>query len=173
MVLRVVLAQHAHQAGNPAQAMAFLAMAEQGPLPPLELALVHLARAHIAFFSTHARDAAAWFAGAVALACLALVWAAYPTVSEGGVVRAAFRWMPSVGLDLVLRMDGLAWLFAGLVTGIGALVVLPDSGVPEDVDRVVMLHTWPGTGDVALADGTGSTSAPARTAVATIASGSR
>ncbi|MGS0684021.1 multicopper oxidase family protein [Nakamurella sp. GG22] len=45
----------------------------------------------------------------------------------------------------------------------GALVVLPDGGVPEDVDRVVTLHTWPGTGDVALADGTGSTSAPART----------
>ncbi|GAA0596215.1 monovalent cation/H+ antiporter subunit A [Craurococcus roseus] len=73
---------------------------------------------------THARDAAAWFAGAVALACLALVWAAYPTVSEGGVVRAAFPWMPVLGLDFSLRMDGLAWLFAGLVTGIGALVVL-------------------------------------------------
>ena len=73
---------------------------------------------------THARDAAAWFAGAVALACLALVWAAYPTVSEGGVVRAAFPWMPGLGLDFVLRMDGLAWLFAGLVTGIGALVVV-------------------------------------------------
>jgi multicomponent K+:H+ antiporter subunit A len=56
---------------------------------------------------THARDAAAWFAGAVALACLALVWAAYPTVSGGGVVRAAFPWMPGLGLDFALRMDGL------------------------------------------------------------------
>ena len=73
---------------------------------------------------THARDAAAWFAGAVALACLALVWVAQPTVSEGGVVRAAFPWMPGLGLDFVLRMDGLAWLFAGMVTGIGVLVVV-------------------------------------------------
>src|SRR3712207_64862 len=73
---------------------------------------------------THARDAAAWFAGAVALACLSLVGAAYPTVSEGGVVRAAVPWMPGLGLDFALRMDGLAWLFAGLVTGIGALVVV-------------------------------------------------
>ena len=32
--------------------------------------------------------------------------------------------MPSLGLDFVLRMDGFAWLFAGLVSGIGALVVL-------------------------------------------------
>ena len=34
---------------------------------------------------THARNAAAWLAGAVALAGLALVWAAYPTVAAGGV----------------------------------------------------------------------------------------
>src|SRR3546814_14372074 len=32
--------------------------------------------------------------------------------------------MPSLGLNFVLRMDGFSWLFAGLVTGIGALVVL-------------------------------------------------
>jgi multicomponent K+:H+ antiporter subunit A len=71
-----------------------------------------------------ARNAAAGLAGAVALACLGLVWAAYPTVSDGGVLRAEFAWMPGLGLNFVLRMDGFAWLFAGLVTGIGALVVL-------------------------------------------------
>src|SRR3712207_5581996 len=32
--------------------------------------------------------------------------------------------MPGLGLDFALRMDGLAWLFAGLVTGVGALVVV-------------------------------------------------
>src|SRR3954451_8322542 len=73
---------------------------------------------------TGARNTAAGLAGAVALTCLGLVWAAYPAVSAGGVLRAEFAWMPSLGLKLVLRMDGFAWLFAGLVTGIGALVVL-------------------------------------------------
>src|SRR3954447_10712774 len=73
---------------------------------------------------THARNAASGLAGAVALAGLGLVWAAYPTISAGGVLRAEFAWMPSLGLNFVLRMDGFAWLFAGLVTGIGALVVL-------------------------------------------------
>src|SRR6185436_13392826 len=73
---------------------------------------------------TYARNAAAWLAGAVTLVDLALVWAAYPTVAAGGVVRHEVEWMPSLGLNFVLRMDGLAWLFAGLVTGIGALVVL-------------------------------------------------
>lgn len=76
------------------------------------------------FLPTHARNAAAWLAGVVALVALALVWAAYPTVAAGGVIRHDIAWMPSLGLDLVLRMDGLAWLFTGLVLGIGALVVL-------------------------------------------------
>ncbi|MBR0670415.1 monovalent cation/H+ antiporter subunit A [Neoroseomonas soli] len=73
---------------------------------------------------TGARNAASILAGAVALAGLGLVGAAYPVVSEGGVLRAEFAWMPTLGLNLVLRMDGFALIFAGMVTGIGALVVL-------------------------------------------------
>ena len=48
------------------------------------------------------------------------------------------EWLPSLGLDFSLRMDGFAWLFAMLVTGIGVLVVLyaryymsPDDPVPR------------------------------------------
>lgn len=73
---------------------------------------------------THARNAAAWLAGGVALLGLAMVWAAYPTVSAGGVLRFTAGWMPSLGLDFSLRMDGFAWLFAGLVFGVGVLVVV-------------------------------------------------
>ncbi|HEY0832902.1 MAG TPA: monovalent cation/H+ antiporter subunit A [Azospirillum sp.] len=73
---------------------------------------------------THARNAAAWLAGAVALVGLILVWIAYPTVKAGWVIRHEFAWMPSVGLDFILRMDGFAWLFAALVSGVGVLVVL-------------------------------------------------
>ena len=97
------------------------------PDAPLLLALVVLpfAGAVVAgLLPTHARNAAAGLAGGVALVGLLVVWTAHPTVSAGGVLRAEFAWMPSLGLNLVLRMDGFAWLFAGLVTGIGALVVL-------------------------------------------------
>ncbi len=73
---------------------------------------------------THARNLAAALAGGVALTGLALVWVTYPTVSAGGVLKAELAWMPTLGLNFTLRMDGFAWLFAGLVTGIGALVVL-------------------------------------------------
>ena len=88
------------------------------------LGLPFLGAAVALLLPTGARGAAALTAGAVALVALALVWSAYPTVSAGGVLRAEFAWMPSLGLNLVLRMDGFAWLFAGLITGIGALVVL-------------------------------------------------
>ncbi|HYG84787.1 MAG TPA: monovalent cation/H+ antiporter subunit A [Azospirillum sp.] len=73
---------------------------------------------------THARNGAAWLAGGTALVGIALVWAAYPTVAAGGVLRHEAAWMPSLGLNLVLRMDGFAWLFAGMVSGVGALVIL-------------------------------------------------
>jgi multicomponent K+:H+ antiporter subunit A len=73
---------------------------------------------------TGARDTACGLAGAVALIGLAMVWAAYPAISQGQVLRADFAWIPSLGLNIVLRMDGFAWLFCGLITGIGALVVL-------------------------------------------------
>src|SRR3546814_11761876 len=73
---------------------------------------------------TYARNTAAWLAGVVALVGLAVVWAAYPTVGAGGVIRHELAWMPSLGLHFVLRMVGFSWLFAGLVTGIGVLVVL-------------------------------------------------
>jgi multicomponent K+:H+ antiporter subunit A len=75
-------------------------------------------------FRTNARNAEAWFAGAVALTSLLIACSFYPDIARGRVMRAAFEWLPSHGLELVLRVDGYAWLFAVLVTGIGFLVVL-------------------------------------------------
>jgi multicomponent K+:H+ antiporter subunit A len=73
---------------------------------------------------THARNAAAWLAGTVSLAAFLLVCGVYPAIAAGSVVRLELEWMPSLGLAFVLRADGLATVFAGLVTGMGALVVV-------------------------------------------------
>jgi multicomponent K+:H+ antiporter subunit A len=75
-------------------------------------------------FSENARNAEAYLAGAVALAALILVLALYPQVVNGGVVYWRAPWVPELGLEFNLRMDGLAWVLAMLVTGIGFLVVL-------------------------------------------------
>jgi len=90
------------------------------------------------FLPTNARNAAAWLAGATTLISLALISAAFPTVAAGDVLRHEIEWMPTLGLNFVLRMDGFALLFAGLIMGIGGLVVLyaryymsPEDPVPR------------------------------------------
>lgn len=61
---------------------------------------------------------------AVPVACLALLAVHWPTVSQGQVPRWQLSWIPQLGLDLDVRLDGLAFLFAMLVFGVGALIVL-------------------------------------------------
>ncbi len=47
-----------------------------------------------------------------------------PTVLAGGAVQEAWRWIPSLGITLSLRVDGLSLLFALLITGIGSFIFL-------------------------------------------------
>ncbi|MDT0136295.1 monovalent cation/H+ antiporter subunit A [Acidovorax sp. PRC11] len=77
-----------------------------------------------ALLPANARNAESTLAGAVALFCAVQAALYFPEVAAGGVVRQDISWLPSLGLNLVLRMDGFAWMFCMLVLGIGALVVL-------------------------------------------------
>ncbi len=88
------------------------------------MALPFAASCVAAQFRTNARNAESYLAGAVALVNFVLVVACYPQVTEGGVINFQANWVPSLGLTFSLRMDGLAWMLAALVTGIGFLVVL-------------------------------------------------
>ncbi len=72
----------------------------------------------------HQRRPAAWLAGLAPVAGLVLLGLMTPDVMSGEGVRSLVPWIPAMGLDLSLRLDGLAWMFAGLVLGIGALIVL-------------------------------------------------
>jgi multicomponent K+:H+ antiporter subunit A len=77
-----------------------------------------------AMLPTNARNAEAWLSGLVALSGLVLCIFAYPDVVDGGIIRQEYAWIPSLGLNFILRMDGFAWMFATMVTAIGFLVVL-------------------------------------------------
>lgn len=70
------------------------------------------------------RSPAAWTAGAVTAASLALLAPLFPLASAGETLIQQHDWVPSLGLDLAFRLDGLAMLFAGLILGIGLLIVL-------------------------------------------------
>jgi multicomponent K+:H+ antiporter subunit A len=70
------------------------------------------------------RTACAWTVAAVTAASLGLVLTQVGPVLSGETVLAFFHWMPEVGLNLGFRLDGLALLFAGLILGIGLLIIL-------------------------------------------------
>lgn len=77
-----------------------------------------------ALLPANARNAESTLAGAVALYGALQVVLLFPEVAQGGVLRQEIAWLPALGLSLVIRMDGLAWMFCLLILGIGTLVVL-------------------------------------------------
>ncbi|HSI57996.1 MAG TPA: monovalent cation/H+ antiporter subunit A [Ideonella sp.] len=75
--------------------------------------------------NTPARRAlTAWVAAAVTAASLALLLAQAPAVFAGETLLSATEWVPAIGLNVNFRLDGLALMFAGLITGIGLLIIL-------------------------------------------------
>lgn len=77
-----------------------------------------------AWLPADARNRESWLASIVALSGLLVTSYLYTQLGTNGVVQREFDWLPAFGLNLVLRMDGLAWLFAMLIQGIGLLVVI-------------------------------------------------
>ncbi|MCX7515010.1 monovalent cation/H+ antiporter subunit A [Frateuria sp. STR12] len=74
---------------------------------------------------------APWLRGRRAATGLMLVTAAiglvlsaalHPALADGAALRSIVHWVPSLGLELVLRVDGFSWLFLMLICGIGLLV---------------------------------------------------
>ncbi len=57
---------------------------------------------------------------------VSFIWFAFqiPVVASGGEVTASFAWVPALGIEVAFRLDGLSLLFALLISGIGALIVL-------------------------------------------------
>ncbi|MEQ5801027.1 monovalent cation/H+ antiporter subunit A [Halomonas sp. H10-9-1] len=55
---------------------------------------------------------------------LLLMLAQLPALSAGEALRFSTAWIPSLGLDLAFRLDGLSLLFNLLILGIGLLILL-------------------------------------------------
>ena len=91
-----------------------------------------------ALMPANARNRESWLAGGVAMFGLLVTLYLYAQTGSGEAVRFHATWLPAYGLDFTLRLDGLAWLFAMLIQGIGVLVVIyaryymsPDDPVPR------------------------------------------
>jgi multicomponent K+:H+ antiporter subunit A len=77
-----------------------------------------------ALLPTSARNLESLWAAAVALAVALPLALLYPDVRDGAVLTERIAWLPSLGVNLVVRLDGFAWMFAMLVSAMGLLVIV-------------------------------------------------
>lgn len=74
------------------------------------------------------RSATGWILAAVPAALFAYFVNLAGPVARGEVIRQSHAWIPSLGVSLSFTADGLSVLFALLISGIGALVVVYAGG---------------------------------------------
>ncbi|NBT31875.1 MAG: hypothetical protein EBT13_08250 [Rhodobacteraceae bacterium] len=75
-------------------------------------------------FVRHSRAAAAFVAGLSTLASLTLLLSKAPAVLGGEIIQISWVWLPQLGLNIAFFIDGLGLLFAGLILGIGLLIII-------------------------------------------------
>ena len=90
--------------------------------------LPFLAAILLALSARAARGVHVGIAGAASAIGFAILLSVAPGVLDGTPVVARVAWIPALGLDLSLWLDPLGLLFAGLILGIGLLVVIYAQG---------------------------------------------
>ncbi|MCS6947296.1 MAG: hypothetical protein NZM12_06745, partial [Steroidobacteraceae bacterium] len=90
----------------------------------LLIAFPLVAATALPLLARRSRRAAVLGAAIALLASAALLISAMPAVLGGATIDMRVAWVPQLGLQLSLRLDGLGLLFALLVLGVGLLVVL-------------------------------------------------
>jgi multicomponent Na+:H+ antiporter subunit A len=97
----------------------------QGEAMLLLLVLITLAAAPLGLMARPApRPLIGWALALIPLSVFVTFAAQAPAVIAGQPVISALPWVPEMGIELRLSLDGLGLLFALLVSGIGALIVL-------------------------------------------------
>ena len=91
----------------------------------LAIILLPLIGAAVPFMTERmGRTLCAYSAAIGPLIALGLLISSAPTVFNGEVLYSQTSWLPSLGLNLNLRLDGLGLMFGFLIVGIGLLVIL-------------------------------------------------
>src|SRR5690625_2372359 len=65
-----------------------------------------------------------WFVLLLPLILFIYLFSSLSEISDGNVIHHSISWVPSLGINFDVYLDGLSMLFALLITGIGTLVIL-------------------------------------------------
>jgi multicomponent K+:H+ antiporter subunit A len=104
--------------------------------------LPFLGAAGVAWGSRLGRSAAILLALLVVLMPTILVLSLLDTLVAGETRVESFAWLPAAGLNIAFRLDGLGLLFAGLILGIGALVILYARYYLSERDNLGRLYAY-------------------------------
>jgi multicomponent Na+:H+ antiporter subunit A len=88
------------------------------------------------------RHRAGWLLAGIPGALFAWFLTLLPAVRDGADVLFHRAWIPSLGITLSFRLDGLSLLFALLITGIGALVVVYAGGYLKGNERLGRFYAF-------------------------------
>ena len=88
------------------------------------------------------RTACATVTGSVTALALVLLAMQAPAVLRGEVVQTRIDWIPSLGLNVNFMLDGLGLLFAGLILGIGLLIILYARFYLSKTDPMGVFYTY-------------------------------
>ena len=83
-----------------------------------------------------------WLAAAVALASFLLIATVLPHVIHDGPISGAVPWLPSVGIDFGLYIDGLGILIAFLASGIGVIIMSYSNGYMSHKEDLPRYYMW-------------------------------
>ncbi|MEI2693261.1 MAG: hydrogen gas-evolving membrane-bound hydrogenase subunit E [Anaerolineae bacterium] len=89
-----------------------------------------------ALVAPRAGRAGAWLLASIPAGLAVWLMALAPAALAGAGVELAVPWVPQLGVYFALRLDGLSLLFALLISGIGALVVLYSGYYLNDRARI-------------------------------------
>ena len=70
------------------------------------------------------RSLVAWLAAAVTAAAFGILLSLSGAVFDGQTLLSNWEWAPAIGLNANFRLDGLALMFALLISGVGLLIIL-------------------------------------------------
>ncbi|SFM33089.1 multisubunit potassium/proton antiporter, PhaA subunit /multisubunit potassium/proton antiporter, PhaB subunit [Ectothiorhodospira mobilis] len=88
------------------------------------------------------RNACATATASVTVLALALLLVHTPAVLRGEVVQAGWDWLPGLGLNANFFLDGLGLLFAGLILGIGLLIIIYARFYLSEKDPMGLFYTY-------------------------------
>jgi multicomponent K+:H+ antiporter subunit A len=73
---------------------------------------------------------------------LAIIVLRTSRIFGGDVLRYDANWVPTLGLNIAFRLDGLSFLFSTLILGIGLLVILYARYYLSDSDRIGRFYSY-------------------------------